>query len=52
LEKKLAKEKKLEGRTFLVPKYEIDQLKKNRADLLAAKPTPTPSPSPSVVPKT
>ena len=52
LEKKLAKEKKLEGRTFLVPKYGIDQLKKNRADLLAAKPTPTPSPSPTVVPKT
>ena len=51
LEKKLTKEKKLEGRTFLVPKYAIDQLKKNRADLLAAKPTPTPSPSPAVTPK-
>jgi Domain of unknown function (DUF4340) len=48
LEKKLASEKKLEGRTFLVPKYGIDQLKKNRADLLAA-PTPRPSPSPSPV---
>ena len=44
LEKKLASEKKLEGRTFLVPKYGIDQLKKNRADLLA---TPTPAPGPS-----
>ncbi len=48
LEKKLAKEKKLEGRIFLVPKYGIDQLKKNRADLLAT-PTPTPSASPSPV---
>ena len=44
LEKKLASEKKLEGRVFLVPKYGIEQLKKNRADLLA---TPTPAPTPS-----
>ncbi len=48
LEKKLGKEKKLEGRIFLVPKYGIDQLKKKRADLLAT-PSPTPSPSPSPV---
>jgi hypothetical protein len=47
LEKKLAKEKKLEGQTFLVPKFGIEQLEKNRADLLAPKATPTPSPSPA-----
>ena len=47
LEKKLAKEKKLEGHTFLVPKFGIEQLEKNRADLLASKTTPTPSPAPS-----
>jgi hypothetical protein len=53
LEKKLSSEKKLEGRTFLVPKYGIDQLKKNRTDLLAT-PTPAPSPSrsPAAKPKT
>ncbi|HEX4667781.1 MAG TPA: DUF4340 domain-containing protein [Chthoniobacterales bacterium] len=47
LEKKLAKEKKLEGRIFLVPKFGIEQLEKNRPDLLAPKPTLTPSPSPA-----
>jgi uncharacterized protein DUF4340 len=50
LEKKLASEKRLEGRTFVVPKYGIDQLKKNRADLLAT-PTPGPSQSPVTRPK-
>ncbi len=44
LEKKLAKEKKLEGRIFLVPKFGIDLLEKSRMDLLA---TPTPSPNPT-----
>jgi hypothetical protein len=47
LEKKLAKEKKLEGRIFLVPKFGIEQLEKPRADLLAPKATPTPRPSPT-----
>jgi hypothetical protein len=47
LEKKLAKEKKLEGRIFLVPKFGIEQLEKTRSDLLAPKATPAPSPSPS-----
>ncbi len=50
LEKKLAKEKKLEGRIFLVPKFGIEQLEKKRAELLAAQPGPTPSPSPSAKP--
>jgi hypothetical protein len=43
LEEKLAKEKKFEGRTFLIAKYNIQQLLKNRADLIKAPPTPTPS---------
>jgi Domain of unknown function (DUF4340) len=47
LEKKLAEEKKLEGRIFLVPKFGIEQLEKSRADLLAPKATPTPRPSPT-----
>ena len=47
LEKKLAKEKKFEGRIFLVPKPGIEQLAKNRSDLLASNPSPTSSPSPA-----
>src|SRR5262249_32484713 len=47
LEKRLAKEKKLEGRIFLVSKYGIDLLEKNRSDLLAK---PSPSPSPTISP--
>lgn len=50
LEKKLAKEKKFEGRTFLVPKFGIEQLEKNRSEFLAPKPSPTPSPSPTAAP--
>ena len=45
LEKKLTGEKKFEGRIFLVSKYGVEQLEKNRADLLAPKPTPSPSPA-------
>ena len=61
LEEKLAKEKKFEGRPFLVNKLSIDQLLKNRTDLIKAEPSPTPtlsvplaplSPKPSVTPKT
>jgi Domain of unknown function (DUF4340) len=47
LEKKLAKEKKFEGRIFLVPKFGIEQLEKNRSELLAPKPSPSPNPSPT-----
>jgi Domain of unknown function (DUF4340) len=47
LEKKLTGEKKFEGRIFLVSKYGVEQLEKNRADLLAPKLTPTPSLSPA-----
>ena len=51
LEKKLAKEKKFEGWIYLIPKYGVEQVEKNRADLIAAKPTPTPAPSAGVGPK-
>jgi hypothetical protein len=51
LEKKLAKEKKFNGRIFLVPKLGVEQLEKNRSDLLAPKPSPTPSPSPAAMSK-
>ena len=47
LEKKLAKEKKFEAWTYSVPKFGIEQAKKNRADLIAPKSTPTPSPTPT-----
>jgi hypothetical protein len=47
LEKKLAREQKFEGRSFLVPKFSIEQLEKNRGDLLAPRPTPTAAPSPT-----
>src|SRR5262249_7702389 len=50
LEKKLAKEKKVEGWTYLLPKYSVEQVEKNRADLLAPKSTPTPTPSASPAP--
>ena len=55
LDEKLAREKKLEGRTYLVPKSSFDALLKNRNDLLAPKPAPpaaTPPPAPTVTPAT
>ena len=52
LEEKLAKEKKFEGRPFLINKFAIEQLLKNRADLIKAEPSPTPaSPTPSTKPQ-
>ncbi len=45
LEEKLAREKKFEGRPFLIAKATIDQLLKKRADLIKAKPSPSPSDS-------
>ena len=45
LEEKLAKEKKFEARPFLINKYSIDQLLKNRSDLVKAEPSPTPAAS-------
>jgi len=51
LEEKLAKEKKFEGRAFLINKSTIEQLLKNRADLIKAEPGPTPeSPTASIKP--
>ena len=50
LEKKLAKEQGFEGRPFLIAKFSVEQLEKNRADLLAPKPTPTPTPTPTATP--
>jgi hypothetical protein len=47
LETKLAKEKKLEGRTFLVAKFGIEQIEKKRSDLLAPEMTPSPTPAPA-----
>jgi hypothetical protein len=44
-EDKLAKEKKFEGRPFLINKFAIEQLLKNRADLIKAAPSASPSPS-------
>ena len=46
LEEKLAKERKFEGRPFLINKFTIDQLLKIRTDLIQAEPSPTPSPAP------
>ena len=46
-EEKLAREKKREGRPFLVNKFAVEQLLKSRADLLKAEPSPTPSASPT-----
>ncbi|MEO6970309.1 MAG: DUF4340 domain-containing protein [Chthoniobacterales bacterium] len=45
LEEKLEKEKKFEGRPFLVNKFTIKQLLKNRSDLIKAEPSPAPTPS-------
>jgi hypothetical protein len=45
LGEKLAKEKKFEGRPFLINKSTVAQLLKNRADLVKAEPSPTPSPA-------
>ncbi len=42
---KLAKEKKFEGRPFLIAKFAVEQLLKNRADLIKTEPSPTPTPS-------
>lgn len=44
-EEKLAKEKKFEGRPFLIAKFAVEQLLKNRADLIKTEPSPTPTPS-------
>jgi len=43
---KLASEKKLEGRPFLLNKFSIEQLLKNRAELIQAAPSPSPSTTP------
>lgn len=45
IEEKLATEKKFEGRPFLINKFPIEQLLKNRADLVKAPPSPSPSPA-------
>lgn len=45
LEDQLAREKALEGRPYLVAKYAIEPLIKDRSALLAAKPAVTPAPS-------
>jgi len=47
LEEKLSKEKKFENRTYLVAKSTIDQLLKNRSDLIKAPSSPSPSVTPS-----
>lgn len=44
LAEKLAKEKKLEGRGFLVAKFRLDALLKERSTLLAEKPAEAPKP--------
>ena len=49
LQEKLAREKKLEGRVFLVAKTTIDQVVKERAALLA-QPSPSPSPATPAAP--
>ncbi|MEQ1858383.1 MAG: DUF4340 domain-containing protein [Chthoniobacteraceae bacterium] len=45
---KLAKEKKMEGRTYLVAKHVVDPLLKERAGLLAEKPAEPAAPAPGV----
>ncbi|RFC41939.1 MAG: protein of unknown function (DUF4340), partial [Verrucomicrobia bacterium] len=45
LAEKLAKEKKFEGRGYLLPKFRIDALLKERASLLAEKAAPPAAPS-------
>lgn len=46
LEEKLAKEKKLEGRPYLIAKYAVEQFLKNRADLIKTEASPTPAIAP------
>jgi hypothetical protein len=48
LEEKLAKEKKLEGRAYLVAKYAVEPLLKDRAALFPDKPAETASPAAAV----
>jgi hypothetical protein len=43
LEEKLTKEKKFEGRPFLINKFAIEQLLKNRTDLIKSEPSPAPN---------
>ncbi len=47
---KLAREKKLEGRIYLVAKAVVDPMLTERAALLAPQPTPTPAPTPIPTP--
>ena len=47
LEEKLSKEKKFETRTYLVAKTTIEQMLKNRSDLIKAPSNPPPSVTPS-----
>jgi hypothetical protein len=47
LEEKAATEKQYEKRTYLVPKSTLDPFFKDRAELLAKKPSPSPTPAPS-----
>jgi hypothetical protein len=48
LDEKLAREKKLEGRVFVLPKHAIEPLLKDRASMIAVPPpTPTPMPAPA-----
>lgn len=49
-EEKLAKEKKVEGRIYLLAKSVLDPLLKERGEYLAPKPTPTPTPVPVATP--
>ena len=46
LEEKAATEKQYEKRTYLVPKSTLDPFFKDRAELLAKKPSPSPTPAP------
>jgi hypothetical protein len=43
LEEKLAKEKKFQGRSFLLNKFAVEQLLKNRAELIKTEPSPAPT---------
>ena len=47
LDEKLAKEKKAEGRTYLVTKFTVEQVMKNRSELVKAPATPLPLPGAS-----
>jgi Domain of unknown function (DUF4340) len=44
LEEKLAKEKRFQGRPFLINKFTVEQILKNRADLIKAESSPSPTP--------